>query len=50
MRIWRGAVGRAVIYEDDFLAEFGFNDAAKDLINRGLLVTNGNHHGKLRVD
>jgi len=44
-----GAVSRAVIDEDNFLAELGVDDAAKDLVNRGFFIVNGNDDGEFGI-
>jgi hypothetical protein len=40
------AVGGAVVDQDDFLAKGSFNDAAKDFVDGGFFVVNGNDDGK----
>jgi hypothetical protein len=44
------AVSGAVIDEDDFLAEGSFDDTAKDFVNSGFFVVNGNDDGKLGIN
>src|SRR6266481_5854782 len=36
-----GAVGGAVVYDENFLANGGFDDAAEDFVDRGLFVVYG---------
>jgi hypothetical protein len=45
-----GAVGGAVVYQDDFFAGFGFDHAAKDFVDGGAFVVNGNDDGELGID
>ena len=35
---------------DDFLARFGFDDAAKDFVDGGAFVVNGNDDGEFGID
>src|SRR4029077_18096169 len=44
-----GAVGGAVIDDEDFLADGGFDDATEDFVDRGLFVVDGDDHGELGV-
>jgi hypothetical protein len=44
-----GAVGGTVVYENDFLAKLGVDDAAKDFVNGGFFVVNRNNNGELGV-
>jgi hypothetical protein len=42
-----GTVGRTIVHKHDFLAKLGFDDTAKDLINRGFLAVDRSDHGEL---
>jgi len=44
-----GAVGGAVVYDEDFLANGGFDDAAEDFVDCGFFVVDGDDHGELGV-
>ncbi len=44
------AVGGAIVYENDFLARLSFDDAAKDFVDGGAFVVNGNDDGEFGID
>ena len=45
-----GAVGRAVVHENNLFARFGVDDAAEDFFEGGLFIVNGNDDGEFGID